>query len=26
MHQVQVYDDVNILGGSIHTVKKTQKL
>ena len=26
-HQRLVYaDDVNILGGSIHTVKKTQKL
>jgi len=26
-HQLLVYaDDVNILGGSVHTVKKTQKL
>jgi hypothetical protein len=26
MHQVLVYDDVNVLGGSRHIVKKTQAL
>jgi hypothetical protein len=25
MHQVLVYDDVNILGGIIHTAKKKKK-
>jgi hypothetical protein len=25
-HQLVVYDDVNILGGSVHTIQEKQKL